>query len=99
MLSHYGKTADAVENKLNTGALLADLSTSFDRCVHGVVAHKISKIEEFFSGKVDLHHPVTNKLQHVVVKQGNSGAPNNKKKKKCSPGNCTGTSVVSHSHI
>lgn len=39
--NHYDKIMDALEEKQNADVLYTDFAEVFDKCDHGVIAHKI----------------------------------------------------------
>lgn len=74
----------------NPGMLGIDLAKACDRCDHGVMAHRLLKLERW------IYSLQINRSQHGVVSQANSYTS---AVKSCSSGNCTCTSAVFFSDL
>ncbi len=67
LLVHYDRVLETVERKQNVDVIYTDFAKAFDKCDHGVIAHKLKKTG--ISGKLGrwIHTFLTNRSQTVVV--------------------------------
>ena len=72
LIDHYDKVLDQVEQKENVDVIYTDFAKAFDKCDHGVIAHKLKKIG--ITGKMGrwIHNFLKDRVQAVVVNQAKS---------------------------
>ena len=72
LIDHYDKVLNTMEQRGNVDVIYTDFAKAFDKCDHGVIAHKIKKIG--ITGKLGrwIHIFLTNRIQAVVVNQTKS---------------------------
>ncbi|KAK8722780.1 hypothetical protein OTU49_012036 [Cherax quadricarinatus] len=74
LLDHYDMALDALEENQNADVIYTDFAKAFDKCDHGVIAHKIRA--KGITGKVGrwIFNFLTNRTQRVVVNRVKSEA-------------------------
>ncbi|KAK8723230.1 hypothetical protein OTU49_011922, partial [Cherax quadricarinatus] len=74
LLDHYDKVLNALEDKKNEDVIYTDFVKVFDKCDHGVIAHKMRA--KGITGKVGrwIYNFLTNRTQRVVVNRVKSEA-------------------------
>ena len=67
LLDHYDRILEEVEIKQNVDVIYTDFAKAFDKCDHGVIAHKLKK--NGITGKLGrwIHNFLINRNQAVVV--------------------------------
>ena len=67
LLDHYDNIVQAMEANQNMDVIYTDFAKAFDKCDHGVIAHKLKKLG--IVGKIGrwIHNFLTNRSQVVVV--------------------------------
>ena len=67
LLDHLDQVLTAMEDKKNFDVIYTDFAKAFDKCDHGIIAHKLKKLG--ISGKIGrwIYYFLTHRLQRVVV--------------------------------
>ena len=67
LLEHYDKTLDALEENKNVDVIYTDFAKAFDKCDHGIIAHKLKA--KGVSGKLGrwIYNFLINRRQSIVV--------------------------------
>ena len=67
LLDHLDQVLTAMEDKKNFDVIYTDFAKAFDKCDHGIIAHKLKKIG--ISGKIGrwIFYFLTHRFQRVIV--------------------------------
>ena len=67
LLDHFDKALKAMEDKKNLDVVYTDFAKAFDKCDHGIIAHKLKEIG--ITGKVGrwIYYFLSHRFQRVVV--------------------------------